>query len=76
VELEQTGGWPPAWGTDASPVDAIAAGRVQLPELGQLDYFIKASTALLLLLALPWLLLKLTTDPAAVLRGATRHHLT
>jgi hypothetical protein len=45
-----------------------------MPGRAAIGYWREAITLALLLLALPWLVLKLITDPARVLAGAGRKH--
>lgn len=44
------------------------------PSREQLEYVIRAITAFLMLLALPWLIKKLITDPGGLFAGAGRQH--
>lgn len=44
------------------------------PTKEQLEYVIRAITAGLMLLALPWLAYKLVTNPGAIFAGAGRQH--
>jgi hypothetical protein len=71
---------PPAPAVAATPA---AAGQGDgkwspprwAPPLGAVQYVKEAVTALLLVLALPWLLWKLVTDPASLLKHAGRKHI-
>jgi hypothetical protein len=77
--------WPPAWDPAAPAAGPAAPPTAQAPPTGypppgwptkdQLDYTNKAVTALLLVLALPWLAYKLVTRPSEVLSGAARQHI-
>lgn len=75
--------WPPAWdpAADAQPAAASHAPAARgypptgWPTRDQLDYTKAAITALLLVLALPWLSYKLVTQPSEVLAGAARQHI-
>jgi hypothetical protein len=78
-------GWPPPWSPDAAPITGgdwarAPTHRAAYPPAGwpskeQADYTTKLITAGLLVLALPWLVIKLLTDPGAVFAGAARQHL-
>jgi hypothetical protein len=78
-----TGSWIGGPGAAASvPEASRSPGRASRgfppaswPTVGQLDYTQKLITALLLVLALPWLVGKLLTNPAMVLAGVGRRHL-
>jgi hypothetical protein len=50
------------------------APPIAMPPKEALSYWREAITLALLLLALPWLVLKLITDPERVLAGAARKH--
>lgn len=52
--------------------DARAAVRKRMPAKATLDYTNAAITAFVLVLALPWLLRKLATNPADVIAAAGR----
>jgi hypothetical protein len=67
--------WPPAFNGPSEATSPVDVGRSLLPPKDQLDYFTKAGTALLLLLALPWLLVQLVKRPRYVIKNAGRHHL-
>jgi hypothetical protein len=72
--------WPPPYtgliAHDGTPLSSAAGGGgyppANWPSRDQLDYTIKAVTALILVLALPWVAFKLMTNPSAVLAGAGR----
>lgn len=70
--------WPPTYGPpDAhGPTPAPSGGfpPAGWPSKDQLDYIQKAVTALVLVLALPWLVVKLLTQPEAVFAGAAKKH--
>jgi hypothetical protein len=73
---------PPAAPAAATPPPVAAGqggdGKWQppgwAPPLGAVQYVKEAVTALLLVLALPWLMWKLVTDPASLLKHAGRKH--
>jgi hypothetical protein len=62
----------------SGPAPAVAAARPRrsvrsvMPAKSTLDYTNAAITALVLVLALPWLLRKLATNPAEVISAAGR----
>jgi hypothetical protein len=75
--------WPPPWDPAAGPPPGAGGEPTPprgyppptWPSQGQLDYTKSAVTALLLVLALPWLAYKLVTNPGEVLAGAGRQHI-
>jgi hypothetical protein len=64
--------WPPH--PDEAPLRLRQFPPPQWPRQDQLTYAKELVTVLLLLLALPWLVVKLLTDPASVLSGLGRRH--
>jgi hypothetical protein len=69
-------GWSdsPTWAANAPAVTGGGSGYppARWPSMSQLTYTKEAITVLLLVLALPWLLTKLATDPGAILSGLGR----
>jgi hypothetical protein len=68
VELGRVS-WPPRW-VSVSPFTGYPPRR--WPTKDQLTYTKEAITVFLLLLALPWLVSKLLTNPSSVLSGVGR----
>jgi hypothetical protein len=72
------GAWPPSWQTTdpTAPGGALRRGYPPpaWPSVDQLDYTVKAITALLLVLALPALVMLLLTHPDRLLIGLGRRH--
>jgi hypothetical protein len=72
--------WPPAYGSPGSSRDGSSAGGQDasgyppacLPSRSQLEYTRELIVVALLVLALPWLVTNLITDPGRVLTGLGR----
>jgi hypothetical protein len=62
--------WPPSW-SEPAPGDYPPS---RWPSKEQLTYTKELVTVALLLLALPWLLSKLLTDPGALFAGLGKRH--